>query len=67
MWALPMLCVYSINEFVPLLHSQVLVIPPDLARHAPQAVECCVAGSINSVILPDMDVILRVNLVYNER
>lgn len=46
---------------------QVMVIPPELAKHAPQSVECCVAGNADSVIVPDMDVIMSVNLVYRER
>jgi hypothetical protein len=47
--------------------SQVLAIPPELAKFHPQAVECHVASSIDLTIAPDMDVILRVESVDRAR
>jgi hypothetical protein len=47
--------------------SQVLVIPPALAKFHPQAVECHVASSVDLTIAPDMDVILRVESVDRAR
>jgi len=57
-----MICIYQDCD-----SSQVLVIPPALAKLQPQAVECHVSSSMDLMIAPDMDVILRVESVDRAR